>query len=280
MRKWFFVLLCLTFNAGCSFFQPNDDVVTFEDPLFEAIIIQSIEDYIDPKFDAPVTIQDMRRLGKYLKDAPLDEQLRITSEVKSVEGIEYAEGLYYLFIHSSDVDLSAIQLLESLQGVSIATNSLIEDIRPLQGVQDLSIILTEFDPQQIQAFSKLKRIFVESAEVSTNDVLENLIHNTELTSLSLHGSEESTINIALLSHFPKLEYLDLEEAQIGDIGILETLTHLKEVSLVNNLIQEIHGLAKLEYLEFVDLTHNPLGEGADEIIEELEERGITVFTEN
>ena len=68
-----------------------------------------------------------------------------------------------------------------------------------------------------------------------------------------------------LENLKKLEVLKINFNQIEDIKSLLNLTNLKELWLHNNKISDIRGIGKLTKLEHLDVSFNPLKNGAGEI---------------
>ena len=85
-----------------------------------------------------------------------------------------------------------------------------------------------------------------------------------ISKLELRAEETTSIPQGFLEHFPNLESLLIYRYALNDIpGAVFNLPKLKSLSLANSHIRltttSADALSDLQNLEYLDLSHNPLG---------------------
>lgn len=144
-------------------------------------------------------------------------------------------------------------------------------------------------------FSSLKRLKIETLNISKNTFLDDIIHDfllvdhtgdvitTTLKSIDFMGSKSSSPNsFKNLKHFPNLEKIDLSDNKMTAFSdVVETMANLKNLRLLllkscsfqntdTPHLKKI--LAEIPMLQYVDLSKNDFSTGLQWITDALQER--------
>lgn len=289
-KRWFVIivvcclLLIFILSVGNVDKQLDREII-FEDAAFEQMIRQAIITFVNQDFEGAVKRKDMRKLGEHpsiTDTAFIFDNLLIDGRFKSIEGIEYLEGMH-LAIIAGDVNLEPLSRLEGLQGVLFFEVGEISDISPLRNIQNLSIIGGSrefvFNDEQLLQFHYLKSIDIFSKIRPKESFLINLQNNSNLESLTIQGTDMSDWDLGALRKFKKLMKLTLQNNELTNIAWLKDLDQVTSLSLSGNRIQDISILLELPSLEIVSIEDNPLNDMADHVVDELNGRGVQVIME-
>ena len=208
----------------------------------------------------------------------------IDNDVKSLEGLQYAENLTELIVgYNSICYLSSLSDLTRLELLWINRNpinldsqiSTLEDLPlknlHLQGldIEDLSII---------SGFTSLEVLYLGYSELPDLSPLRNLVNLK-----TLHITRAGVSDISALSSLTELELLNLESNRISDISPLANLQDLTDLSLRYNNVTDISPLISNSGLgsgDQIDLRDNPLSSSSTgSYIPQLLARGAAVLSD-
>ncbi|WP_161485265.1 leucine-rich repeat domain-containing protein [Alkalihalobacillus trypoxylicola] len=191
------------------------------------------------------------------------------SELKTLEGLQYAPNLEYLYAYDNEFDdisllkglknltnldldynkiedISVLAELELLEYINLRENQ-ISNVDPLKGLTNLVELSLSYNQiENISALKDLKQLVwldLTRNQVSSLNALSEL---TQLRNLHLNHNEIS--DIEPLKELNQLESLHLRDNQITTVDALANLTGLKNLQLGNNQIKDISGLKNLNLL--------------------------------
>ncbi|MCC0784518.1 cell wall-binding repeat-containing protein [Clostridioides sp. ES-S-0108-01] len=244
----------------------NSDIkINIQDKVLEEDIKQSLRDqniYVDT-----IRREDLANL----------RYLRISDNVKSLEGIQYCRNLNNLVLNTSIDNISQVNMLKKLNKLTINTTntydlSFLKNLENLETLEynDISEINKDiFDLDSFNDLSNLKSIKISNRNISNNNDLNKLVNltslelnNTNITNLkcikdlknleklyiSSNEYAENEINlneIKEISSLKNLEDLKIENVKLEDLTGIDNLTNLKNLNLDNNNIKNIELLKNL-----------------------------------
>jgi hypothetical protein len=229
----------------------------------------------------------------------LTELVVFNSDIDSLEGLQYATNLEYIYLNSygqtnliSDLrplsgltklnqlalddnhisDLRPLSGLTNLLALQLSGNS-ISDLRPLSGLTKLESLsfrgnsISDLSP--LSSLTNLGGLFLDNNLISDLTALSSL---TNLTSLSLERNSIS--NLTPLSNLTNLTSLLLGRNSISDLSSLSSLTNLTTLAASYNSISDLTPLSSLSlmYLYFDNnlisditalVTNQSLGSGGE-----------------
>lgn len=198
--------------------------------------------------------------------------------ISNIEVLANLSKIKHLYLKLNSIsDITPITKLEKLETLELSNNHIV-DIDRIFSINSLSKLY--LSQNKIQNFN----ININSLSLSTLDLSFNNIKNisglknlTNLKELFLAGNK--IFNIKPIESLIYLEWIDFESNHINDIEPLKKLYRLNYLNLGNNKITNIsHWIIKQEYelniynpnnfgqtsliensyIEFLDLTNNPL----------------------
>ncbi|WP_099222688.1 MucBP domain-containing protein [Listeria costaricensis] len=174
------------------------------DPVLQQAVAQKLQ-IADP---ASITKDDMKRLTSL--SFTEDQQA-----LSSLQGLEYAENFYYLYIPKSQV--KSIEPLANLKKMSVLyiMYSQVADIEPLRGLSEMRNLHLDANP--IADYSPI----------------------ASLTKLQEFGCRYNNIQDAsFLSHSPGLKFVYLWENKISDVSFIQNLDQLQVLELSYNQLDD------------------------------------------
>ncbi|WP_239255301.1 MucBP domain-containing protein [Listeria ilorinensis] len=175
------------------------------DPILQQAVAQELQ-ITDP---AALTKNDMKQLTSLIFTEERQEAL------SSLQGLEYAENLYYLYIPKSQVQ--SIDPLAHLSKMEVlyVMFSQVTDLSPLRGM------------------SKMRNLHVDANPITDYSPI------AELTNLEEFGARYSGIQDAsFLENSPGLHSVFLWDNKIQDVSFLQNLNQLQVLELSYNQIQD------------------------------------------
>jgi Leucine-rich repeat (LRR) protein len=197
---------------------------------------------------------------KELKAADLQKlkslyPMDIKGKITSLQGLEQAVNMQSLFLPGQSIkNITPLGKLKKLTFLALDGNQ-ITDLTPLSGLSNLENLVV--DDNKIKSLAPLKNSNKLTDLLASNNQIADLspIKNLKLKWILMNGNKVQ--DLTPLKNHPTLEYLYLDDNLIKDIEVLETLPNLREVSLINN----------------------PLNELSQQVVEELEDNGVSVYLE-
>lgn len=148
--------------------------------------------------------------------------------------------------HRGIANLAGIAYLHNLTVLNLEGN-FVSDVSPLRGLTQLrKLNLTNNGITDLEQanFTALQNIPLRQLNLDYNAVVKQ------------SGQREWLTEIGVLRAFPLLEVLTLSENKIEDISGLASLTHLKTLVLEDNRIEDLSALANLTRLQHLNLARN------------------------
>jgi internalin A len=173
-------------------------------------------------------------------------------KITSLQGLEYAVNMQSLFLPGQKIrNITPLSKLKKLTFVAVDGNQ-IRDLSPLSGL------------------SSLQSLIIDHNKITSLAPLKNL---TKLTDLLADNNQ-----IADLSPLQKLKlkWLTLSNNTIQDLTPLKNHPTLENLYLEGNLIQDIKALETMPKLKEVYLADNPLNKQSEQVIQNLEDKGVKV----
>ncbi|MBY9078577.1 leucine-rich repeat domain-containing protein [Paenibacillus sp. HN-1] len=174
------------------------------------------------------------------------------AKISDLRGLEYAVNMENLFLLGNKIkDITPLSKLKKLTMLAIDDNQ-ITDLSPLSGLSSLQQLIV--DDNKIKSLSPLKNLHKLTDLLASHNQVADLspLRGMKLKTAILSGNRIK--DLTPLKNHPTLEQLYLDDNLIQDIEVLKTIPNLKEVSL----------------------TINPLNKQASQVVEELEDNGVTV----
>ncbi len=208
--------------------------------------------------------------------------------VSSTAALASLQNLSELYLANNPIaDFSGLKTMANLRTLGLENTGLGDEaLQNLYSLTNLTRLrLYENDALSGEGVDKLKRA-IPGCTVGTSELIYSYEfagekYRSDITELSLSGRDLK--DISDLSHFSKLESLDLSNNNIENIYILSFVgSHIRELNLANNAIADntplvsLHALTSLNLsgnkissvtqlmqiptLTYLDLTGNPLSE--------------------
>lgn len=161
-----------------------------------------------------------------------------SSDIKSIEGLQYAVHLTHLDLSENDIrNLQPIGALTSLTFLSLSENERIRDFSHLSNLEYL--VDLEMDDVGIEYLSPLQNM-------------------TRLEKLSL--SENGIESLEPLQNLKRLQELDVRNNFISNVSVLENLMYMKDIDISGNKIQDLSPLQNMTRLEKVNASGNEISD--------------------
>ncbi|KLU57929.1 hypothetical protein EL84_05550 [Paenibacillus sp. VT-400] len=174
------------------------------------------------------------------------------SKISNLQGLEHAVNMTDLVLPGHNVkNITPLTKLKKLEFLALDGNQ-ITDLSPISGLKNLQTLFMEDNNIKslapLKNMHKLKSLFASGNQVTDLSPLQKL--KLEWVIMNSNKIQDLTP----LKNHPTLEYLYVEGNLIEDIAVLETIPHLTEVYLANN----------------------PLNERAEQVVKNLEKKGVLV----
>ena len=180
-------------------------------------------------------------------------------EIKSLEGLEYAENLVVLNVSNNLLEeLDPIRDLRNLEVLDVSRNQL-RDLQALHGFRQLKRLnlsrnkLYTMDISSIAAMIDLEYLNLERAKV---DSLEYLERCKKLEEVYIN-TENGPFSFAILGSLKKLKKLHMAGMRLFNIQDLSYLENIEELDLSTNLMSDISPLMMMKNLKRLNLSNCP-----------------------
>ena len=277
-------------DRGVTVFFDGGTVVTFSDTNFEALIRSTLS-----KPTGDITDTDMETITSLNGGG---------WNISDISGIEYCNNLTSLSLWGNQIiDISDLIGLTNLNWIDLSNNQVININALIQnsGIGNGDIVYLTNNPltsASIAYIQDLKdrgvTVFFDGGTVVTfsDTNFEALIRSTlskptgDITDTdmetitSLNGGGWNISDISGIEYCSNLTSLSLWGNQIIDISDLIGLTNLNWIDLSNNQVISINALIQNSGIgngDIVYLTNNPLTSASIAYIQDLKDRGVTVF---
>lgn len=183
----------------------------------------------------------LNSLDKLVSHLPNLRTLALRSDdVRSLKPISKLADLEHLYIASGNMtDLDTLPQLKQLNNLSL----------DFKGKGNPAPVLQKVVPQ----LTKLNRLLLENAHLSSVSFLSNLTQITEL------GLKQNQIqDISPLKALNNMHYLYLSGNRISDLSALSSMDQLVDLNLADNQISNLSGLSSLKQLGSLKLSGNRL----------------------
>lgn len=175
-------------------------------------------------------------------------------DIRSLQGLEAAAFLEELVLDGNPLDgIDAIAPLKRINFLSLMSTGT-EGLEPLRGL------------------TGVQKLLLSDNRISD---LSPLAGMTQLTDLLIgHNAIE---DLSALRGKP-LTWITASHNKIRDIGVLAEIPSLETLYLDHNLIEDLSPLLRLPKLRTVALHDNPLNAQSQEILKQLEDKGVEIAT--
>ncbi|WP_052087910.1 leucine-rich repeat domain-containing protein [Paenibacillus wynnii] len=215
----------------------------------------------DPALAKAIRVELKLSANKELKAADMQKleslyPMNGKAKITNLQGLEYAVNMQSLFLPGQNIKyITPLSKLKKLTFLALEGNQ-ITDLSPLSGLSSLQNLVV--DGNMIKSLLPLKNLHKLTDLFASNNQIADLgpIRKLKLNWIIMNGNKIQ--DLQPLKNHPTLEYLYLDDNLIQDIKVLETIPHLREVSLANN----------------------PLNELSQQVIQKLEDNGVSVNLEN
>lgn len=221
------------------------------------------------------------------------------NKVQDFGPVGTAAGLTSLHIDKmtsqTDPDLSSLSSLERLEIKGFMS---ISSLRGLSSLKELSIHNCNLDGTGWSGYNYLVEVYGDVSSIFNHEGLEELYldngkfeinfdrikENPSLRVLSLKNMElhknyyvesyggmtsvwyddvKLGEHMDILSRFPNLEELYLDSNELTDVNFAAGLKNLKRLGVKDNYITDLAPLKQAEFLEYLNIADNPVGEVGD-----------------
>ncbi|QOS81883.1 leucine-rich repeat domain-containing protein [Paenibacillus sp. JNUCC31] len=175
--------------------------------------------------------------------------------ISNLQGLENAVNLVDLILPGHNIkNITPLSKLKKLEFLVVDGNQ-IADLSPLSGLSNLQSLL--ISGNKIKSLTPLKNLHKLTSLLASDNQVTDLkpLRKLKLEWIILSGNQIQ--DLTPLKNHPTLEYLYVDDNLIQDIAVLETIPHLIEVSLAGN----------------------PLNEQAQQVVKNLEKKGVIVSLE-
>lgn len=246
-------------------FQGNVNItMTASMGYFSGIVTIDIKKNVVPDENLRIAIN--KRLGRYpYEQGILEEHLlelnllnATNKNIKSLEGLQFAENLTYLKIAENEItDLSPISGLPQIITLNMK-NNMVSDISPISNLTTLRklYITSNTDIKDISSLNRLTNLtelYIDNTGINNIDVLENFINLKYL-----NFSQNSITNLSPISEFTNLIELYGQYNMISDISYIKNLENLEILNLNNNNIVNLNSISNLSKLKILSLNENQI----------------------
>jgi internalin A len=216
-----------------------------------------------------------------IKDVALTKVIRTTLKISSKKEVKLSDLKKLKSIYAEDTKNKN----SNLQGLENAVNLVdlilpghnIKNITPLSKLKKIEFLVLEGnqikDLSPLSGLSRLESLLISGNQIKNLAPLKNL---HKLTSLLASGNQ-----VADLGPLQKLnvEWIIMNDNKIQDLTPLKNHPTLEYLYVEDNLIQDIEVLETIPHLTEVSLAGNPLNEQAEQVVKNLEKKGIIVSLE-
>ncbi|MCF7758341.1 leucine-rich repeat domain-containing protein [Paenibacillus xylanexedens] len=174
------------------------------------------------------------------------------SKISNLQGLEHAVNMTDLVLPGHNVkNITPLTKLKKLEFLALDGNQ-ITDLSPISGLKNLQTLF--MDDNKIKSLTPLKNMHKLTSLLASGNQVTDLspLQKLKLEWVIMNGNKIQ--DLTPLNNHPTLEYLYVEDNLIEDIAVLETIPHLTEVYLANN----------------------PLNERAEQVVKNLEKKGVVV----
>ena len=258
----------------------------------------AIAEALGKNFNAPITVEEMERLGpnlnigdrgilnliglqfainvrelnldnnKFSDLSPLASLINLRrlwineSLVSDISPLRGLINLNLLYLRRSLVsDLSPLSGLANLRSLSLRGNP-VSDISPLRGLTNLAELWVD-DDTQVSNLSPIAGIPNLERIAFDGDNVSNLSPVARLVNLKhlrIDDLSGSSLDLSFLAGLTKLETIDIHDGDNLDLTPLAGLTRLRELFMANSGISDISALAGLTGLVRMDLSSNEISD--------------------
>lgn len=174
------------------------------------------------------------------------------NKISNLQGLEHAVNMTDLFLPGQNIkNIKPLHKLKKLTFLAVEGNQ-ITDISPLLGLTNLQNLV--MDDNKIKSLTPLKNMHKLTSLLASGNQVTDLSPLQKLKLEWVIMNDNKIQDLTPLKNHPTLEYLYVEDNFIKDISVLETIPHLTEVYLANN----------------------PLNERAEQVVKNLEKKGVVV----
>ncbi|MEK4114467.1 Leucine-rich repeat (LRR) protein [Paenibacillus sp. DS2363] len=174
------------------------------------------------------------------------------SKISNLQGLEHAVNMTDLFLPGQNIkNIKPLNKLKKLMFLAVEGNQ-IADISPLLGLTNLQNLV--MDNNKIKSLAPLKNMRKLTSLLASGNQVTDLSPLQKLKLEWVIMDDNKIQDLTPFKNHPTLEYLYVEDNLIEDISVLETIPHLTEVYLANN----------------------PLNERAEQVVKNLEKKGVLV----
>ncbi len=175
-------------------------------------------------------------------------------EELSIDSISAEEFDDFKNIKSIDIDditqeqVNKLPQLKNLEDLTL--HSLINDLSPLEKINNLETITLDIDSQQY--FDKFSELKIDLKEISLNDSID---------------SDLKELNLSKLNNFKNLEDLTLSINKFSNFDSIKNLSGLKKFSFYSYVFDDLHegyfswDISPLKKLETLRITYYPFAHG-------------------
>ena len=172
-------------------------------------------------------------------------------EIKSLEGLQYAENLEFLDASGNNLQsLEPIRDLRNVLTLDVSSNQL-RDIQALHGYRQLKKLtisrnnLYTMDISSIAGMIHLEVLDLKKAKI---DSLEHIIHCKKLEELRIN-TENGPFNYSILGTLKHLKKLDMSGMRRFYIDDLTYISTLESLNLSTNLMSDLSPLLSITHLK-------------------------------
>lgn len=202
-----------------------------------------------------------------------------SSDIYSLEGLQYATNLSGLFISNSTgnetkiAGLNIISQLPKLKSLTL-TGTMVDDLSFLQGnttitglclnenkITDISVLASMPQLTRLQINGSLTNGIGnnrgDSSDGNSFSDLSPLSGLTNLTELEINGQGDAIEDISALANLTNLRSLKLEQNNIKDMSVIANFTKLNSLEIRDNKITNVPDLSKLTTITWLAISDNP-----------------------
>ncbi|WP_407269753.1 leucine-rich repeat domain-containing protein [Radiobacillus sp. PE A8.2] len=215
MIKKSFVLMVLLFVAVIGLVVPKADAVTAVVP--DTGLKEAINDELGEPATYEPTIADIESLTTLTA---------FGRDISNLEGLQHAINLEELILNGNEItEISLLSGLVNIEELSIAHNSGLSDITPLNNLNQLTYLSLEgnnnIDIAQLSNFVQLEYLSLRSVDINDINPLSNL---TNLTMLDL--AFNNVKDLTPIKDFTNLQSLSIRGNNVSDLSQIDTVISL------------------------------------------------------
>ncbi|EFI85035.1 MucBP domain-containing protein [Listeria grayi] len=268
MRKNIFIsiLICtiifITVAPHITFAQTTDQPASTKATAEESIDTWMPDKVLQKAVAAKLGITDVNTLTKAdMKRVTALAFAESDQNLSSLEGLQYADNLYYLYIPKSNIsDISALTNLTKMS-ILYLMNSKIHDLTPLEKLTNMTNLHLDANPiadySPILSLTKLTEFGSRHSNLKDVSFLKNA---TELRTIYLWGNDIS--DVSFLENMNQLQSLELSYNKLenGALNTIATRTTLQTLSLSGNQLSVVTPLESLHNLTNLTIYGNHIAD--------------------